>query len=119
MNVTHKIEKNAKRFNIQTSRLDKHAVKLFSQKYAFDSWLVILDGNKLKLMHMSKRRCNQKCVYHLQREICAKNWLWILESINSHNKYTITRKWNARENLVDRVMRNYREGKYEQIRKTI
>ena len=54
-----------------------------------------------------------------QREIYAKNWIWILESVNSHNKYTVTRKWNARENMVDRVMRKYKEGKYEQFTRAI
>lgn len=119
MNVTHKIEKYAHRYNIQANRLNEHTVKLHSPKYAFDSWLVVLEGDKLRLLHLSKKRFNQKCSYHLQREICARNWVWILESVNSHNKYTITRKWNARENLVDRVMRSYKEGKYEQFRETV
>lgn len=119
MNVTYKIEKYAHKFNLQADRIDKYTIKLHSPKYAFDSWLVILEDKKLKLMHLSKKKFNQKCSYHLQREICAKNWVWILESVNSHNKYTITRKWNARENLVDRVMRNYKEGKYEQITRAI
>ena len=43
--------------------------------------------------------------------------MWILESVNSHNEYTITHKWNARENMVDRVMRKYKEGKYERFKK--
>lgn len=119
MNVTHKIEKHAHRYNIQADRIDECTIKLHSPKYAFDSWLVVLDNRKLRLLHLSKKQFNRKCNYHLQREVCSRNWKWILESVNSHNKYTITRKWNARENLVDRVMRNYREGKYEQLRKAI
>lgn len=119
MNATYKIEKYAHRFKLKTNRLDNYTIQLHSPKYAFDSWLVVLDGNKLKLMHLSKRYCNKKCSYHLQREICKNNWLWILESIHSHNKYTISRKWNARENMVDRVMRRYKEGKYEGLTRAI
>lgn len=119
MNVTHKIEKYAHRYNIQADRLDESTIKLHSPKYAFDSWLVVLEDKKLRLLHLSKKRFNKKCNYHIQREICARNWIWILESVNSHNKYTVTRKWNARENMVDRVMRRYKEGKYERFTKTI
>lgn len=119
MNVTHKIEKYAHKFNIQADRLDKYTVKLHSPKYVFDSWLVILEGNKLKLLHLSKKKFNQKCYYHLQREIYFKNWKWILESVNSHNKYTVTHKWNARENMVDRVMKRYSEGEYKQFTRII
>ena len=119
MNVTHKIEKYAHRYNIQADRIDENTVKLHSPKYAFDSWIVVLEDRKLRLLHLSKRLFSNKCSYHLQRVICIRNWIWILESVNSHNKYTITRKWNARENLVDRVMKNYKEGKYEQVRKAI
>lgn len=119
MNVTHKIEEHAHRYNIQADRLNEHTIKLHSPKYVFDSWLVMLEDNKLRLLHLSKKRFNKKCNYHLQREICPKNWIWILESVNSHNKYTITRKWNARENMVDRVMRKYKEGQYEQFTRAI
>lgn len=119
MNVTHKIEKHAYKYHLKADRLDENTIKLHSPKYAFDSWLVVLEGNKLRLLHLSKKLFNRKCNYHLQRVIYIKNWIWVLESVNSHNKYTITRKWNARENLVDRVMRNYKEGKYEQLRGTI
>lgn len=119
MNVTHKIEKHAHEFNIQADRLDTHTIKLHSPKYAFDSWLVVLEDEKLRLLHLSKKRYNKKCSYHLQREIYYKNWMWILESVSSHNEYTITHKWNARENMVDRVMRKYKEGKYERFKKAI
>ena len=115
MNVTYKIEKYAYRFKIQANRLDENTIKLHSPRYAFDSWLVVLEGEKLRLLHMSKKYCNKKCSYHLQREICKHNWIWILENVNSHNKYTVTRKWNARENMVDRVMRNYKKGRYKQL----
>lgn len=117
MNATHKIEKNAYKYNIQADRLDTYTIKLHSPKYLFDSWLVVLENKKLKLLHLSKKRFNHKCVYHLQREIYTKNWIWILESINNHNKYTITKKWNAKENLVDIVMRKYNNGKYKQFSK--
>lgn len=119
MNATHKIEKCAYRFNLKAIRLDEYTIQLHSPKYAFDSWLVVLDREKLKLMHLSKKYSNTKCNYHLQREVCKRNWIWILENINSHNKYTITRKWNARENMVDRVMRKYKEGKYERFKKAV
>ena len=119
MNVTHKIEKYAHRYNIQADRIDENTVKLYSPKYDFDSWLVVLEDNRLRLLHLSKRLFSNKCSYHLQKEMSIRNWIWVLERVNSHNKYRITRKWNARENLVDRVMRNYKEGKYERIGKTI
>lgn len=115
MNVTHKIEKHAHKYNIQADRIDNNTVKLYSPKYLFDSWLVVLEGKKIQLLHLSKKGFQQKCSYHLQREILARNWVWILETIDNHNKYTITRKWNARENLVDKVMRKYKEGKYGQF----
>lgn len=119
MNATHKIEKYAYRFKMKANRLDENTIKLHSPKYAFDSWLVVLEGKKLKLLHLSKKYFNQKCSYHLQREVSKNNWIWILESIHSHNKYTISRKWNARENMVDRVMRRYKEGKYEGLTRAI
>ena len=56
MNVTHKIEKHAHEFNIQADRLDTHTIKLHSPKYAFDSWLVVLEDEKLRLLHLSKKR---------------------------------------------------------------
>lgn len=119
MNVTYKIEKHACKYYLQADRIDENTIKLHSPKYAFDSWLVVLENDKLRLLHLSKKMFNHKCTYHLQREVCTRNWIWVLQSINSHNKYTITRKWNARENLVDRVMRKYRGGEYKQIKSAI
>ena len=119
MNATYKIEKNAHKYNIKADRIDKNTIKLHSPKYAFDSWLVELEDDKLRLLHLSKKYMNNKCSYHLQREIYHRNWIWILESVDSHNKYTVTHKWNARENLVDRVMRNYKDGRYERFNRRV
>ncbi|HSQ87976.1 hypothetical protein [Romboutsia sp.] len=114
MNTIDIIEKNAYRFKLETQRVNNNTVKLYSKKYLFDNWLIVQEGKRLKLLHMSKRRNGNKCAYHTQRMVCVKNWWWLLQDINKHNKHVITRKWNARENLVDRVMREYKEGKYGQ-----
>lgn len=111
MNAIQNIEKNAYKYNIKTERLDSKTLKLYSDKYFFDSWLVELDGEILRLKHMDRKlRCG-KCTYHLQKIIKVKNWIWVLQRINAHNKYVVTRKWNAQENLVDRVLRSYEKGR--------
>lgn len=112
MDVLQNIERNAYKYNIKTERINSYTMKLYSDKYMFDSWLVEKDGDILRLKHMNRKlRCG-KCTYHLQKNIKAKNWRWVLQRINAHNKYVVSRKWNAKENMVDRVMRKYKEGKY-------
>ena len=109
MNVTNKIEKLSPKYNIESRRMDDNTLKLYSEKYLFDSWLVRQEEDILELYHMNKKL--KKCSYHLQKSTKSKNWIWILQRINSHNEYVISRKWNARENMVDRVLQNYKKGK--------
>lgn len=112
MNVIDKIEKRAEKFKLTTNRINETMIKVYSQKYLFDSWLIEQQDYKLKLWHLSKKRVGTKCNYHLQREVNIKNWKWTLETIVSHNKFVMTKKWNVRENLVDKKLRQYKEGKH-------
>lgn len=113
MNAIDRIEKTAPKFKFRTSRIDKHMLKIYTNDFRLDSWIVEQRGYKLRLLHMSKHHTGNKCSYHLQREIYYKNWIWILENIRSHNRYVMKYRWNTRENLVDRKLKEYRENKYE------
>lgn len=108
------IERESKKYGIRTSRIDRYTLKLYSKKYLFDSWLVVKDKDNLELHHMNRRvRGSGKLQYHLQANIKCTNWIWVLQRISSHNRYVVSRKWNARENIVDVVMKKYKEGYYE------
>ena len=113
MNAIDKIEKNAYKFKLTTNRINATMIKVYSSKFMFDSWIIEQQGYKLKLLHMSKKGIGTKCSYHLQRQVNIKNWKWVLETIVSHNKFVMTQKWNVRENLVDKKLRQYKEEKYE------
>lgn len=117
MNAIDKIEKNAHKFKLTTNRINATMIKVYSSKFMFDSWIIEQQGFKLKLLHMSKKGIGTKCSYHLQRQVNIKNWKWVLETIVSHNKFVMTQKWNVRENLVDKKLRQYKEGKYERQQK--
>jgi hypothetical protein len=108
MNAIDKIEQTAPRFKLKTDRINKDMIKIYSDTFKLDSWMVEQRGYKLRLLHMSKKYIGNKCSYHLQREVKAKNWVWTLESITGHNRYVMRYKWNVRENLVDRTMRRYK-----------
>lgn len=107
MNAINKIEKRAEKFNLTTNLISETMIKVYSPNFAFDSWIIEQQGYKLKLWHMSKHRVGTKCNYHLQRQVNIKNWKWTLETIVSHKKFVMTQKWNVRENLVDRKLRQY------------
>lgn len=107
MNSIDKIQEKAHLFNLTAKKINNKTIKIHNENFLLDGWIIRLDGKHLELLHESKKKPKNKCQYHIQRKVCARNWVWLLQSINEHNQYTITKRWNVRENLVDRVLKQY------------
>lgn len=105
--ILERIRKKAHKFNLKVEYLSNDTLKIHSEKYNFDSWLVKDVGDKIELWHSNKMN---KCYYHLQSTFNRANWFWVLQRIDRHNKYVSTYLIRRQGNLVDRVMRDYREG---------
>lgn len=107
-----KILSNAKKFKLEAKVVNDTTLSIYSRKYIFDSWLIRQEGENLVLLHLTKSlRCNRsfKCTYHFQKRVHEKNWVWLMQYINKHNKYVINKKKNIKGNLVDDVLKKYRE----------
>lgn len=100
-----KIYKDAIRFGLQVDFVNKDTLKIYSKKYLFDSWLVVLEDDCIKLLHQNKFGADRKkCRYHLQKQIKPNNWKWVVKKIVDHNNYIAHRK---NINMVDRVLGKY------------
>ena len=106
-----KIKDNAYRFNLKAEYVSCYTLKLYSEKYMFDSWLVELTDFGLELKHMNKFIYSHKLTYHTQRIVAKHKWWWILETIRSHNEYVINKKRSYRCNEIDRVLKDYNESR--------
>lgn len=112
MKTLDKIKNNAYKYNLKIEYINNDTLKVYSEKYAFDSWLIKEGKYDLEILHLNKAFGNKKCTYHTQARVKKHNWLWTLQRIQSHNKFVGNHnKKRIYGNLVDIVLnRNKQEG---------
>lgn len=100
------IRKISPRYGLVAEYLNEDTLKVYSEKYFFDSWLVVENRKEkcMELWHKSKKKNLKKCSYHLQSVVPRKYKKRVLEKINSHNRYVAFYKNKKKINLVDRVL---------------
>ena len=112
MKSLEKIREKAYIFKLNTEYIAHDTLKVYSDKYNFDSWLIKEEDNYIELLHINKARRNRNCTYHIQGRFRKHNWFWALQRINSHNVYKTEYVSKNPSNLVDRVMYKYNGGAY-------
>lgn len=106
-----KIYRNAHKYGLEVEFVNTDVLKVYSKKYVFDSWLISYNQGKLQLLHMNKHGADRnKCRYHLQKEVKAHNWKWLLQKIQDHNRYTVKYKWTKDMNMVDRLLQEHNKN---------
>lgn len=110
MKCLSKIKNRAKKYGLVAEYVGVDTLKVHSKKYAFDSWLVKEQKDCIELWHLNKAFGNQKCTYHLQKRLEKDKWKWILQRINSHNRYSTRFVSKHQGNLVDRVLAKHNLG---------
>lgn len=106
-----KIKDNAHKFELKAEFVSCYTLKIYSEKYMFDSWIVDLTEEGLVLKHLNKYIYSNKTNYHTQRIIARHRWWWILETVSSHNDYVINRKKRYKYDHIDSVLKKYNESR--------
>lgn len=104
------LSKTATRYGLICERLNDTTLKVFSPKYSYDSWLIIECEDSFELLHKNRAH-GKKCYYHLQKKVEKKKKLWLLQRINSHNRYTSKYKSKKGCEFVDNVLRRKKRFK--------
>lgn len=101
------IRRKAGAYELCAEYINDYTLKVYSKKYAFDSWLIKETETQMELWHLSKRT-NGNISYHLQKAVPKYKKIWTLQRIKSHNRY---KAFNYHVNIVDKVL-----GQYEKQR---
>lgn len=96
------LRRKAKRYELIADYINEDVLKVYSPKYYFDSWLIKETETEIELWHQSKA-CGIKSIsYHLQKAVPKHKKLWVLQRINSHNRYVAFNK--NKVNIVDKLL---------------
>lgn len=98
----------AKKYDLVAEYVNDSTLKVYSQKYFFDSWLIVETDDEFELWHQSKRRGVHNINYHLQKAVPKCKKVWMLQRINSHNRYMA---FNYHVNIVDKLLGSSNKAK--------
>lgn len=91
----------AANYDLTAEYMNDNTLKVYSKKYFFDSWLIVETEEEFELWHQSKNHRVKGMTYHLQKAVPKHKKIWMLQRINSHNRYVA---FHHHINLVDRLL---------------
>lgn len=98
------IIKKGRSYGLTCEKVNDSTLRVYSNKFFFDSWLIEEKEDGFELYHLNKRK-ERRCCYHLQKKVKKKDKLWLLQRIHSHNRYVSLYKGKKRTNIVDNTLK--------------
>ena len=96
------LRRKAERYELIADYVNEDTLKVYSPKYYFDSWLIKETEFEIELWHQSKAYGKKNISYHLQKAVPKYKNIWVLQRIQSHNRYVAFNK--NKVNIVDKLL---------------